>query len=409
MMILTERLRAQVDEYMADEQAGFRKDRSTTQQILALRLIAEKARRKNKKIYNCFVDFQKAFDSIDQSVTWAVLESYGVDHRLIMLLKDINENAQAAVRVCGQLGNWFRTSRGTRQGDPISPTVFITDLERAMDKVKDDEGVSVHGVRINNLRFADDIDIIAEDEDTLEKTVQTLSEEGKRYGLVMNIDKTKTMVFGDKQIPRKVRVDGVELDNVEQFTYLGSNVTHDLDCSKELAVRIAKATANLKALDKIWKSKAITLETKLSILKTCVFSSMLYGCETWTITKHCGRRILTFERKCYRKVLRIGWMQKVTNEELYQRIQLKENLLQKVIQRKLRLFGHICRMHDNRKIKTLVFGMMDGSNKRGRPHREWADDIVEWCGASLQELSHCALDRQLWATIVMAASDTNGR
>ena len=74
------------------------------------------------------------------------------------------------MRVCGQEGSWFATSRGTRQGDPISPTVFIADLERAMDKVKNgEEGISVHGIRINNLRFADDIDIIAEDESTLAK------------------------------------------------------------------------------------------------------------------------------------------------------------------------------------------------------------------------------------------------
>ena len=121
------------------------------------------------------------------------------------------------------------------------------------------------------------------------------------------------------------------------------------------------------------------------------------------------RKILAFERKCYRKILRIGWMQKVTNEELYAKIQSKENLLQKVIQRKLRLFGHICRMADTRKIKTLVFGIMDGPSKRGRPHKEWADDIVGWCGVSLQDLSHSALDRNKWTAIVKEASDTSGR
>jgi len=99
---------------------------------------------------------------------------------------------------------------------------------------------------------------------------------------------------------------------------------------------------------------------------------------------------------------------KVTNEKLYRNIQLAETLLQKVIQRNLRLFGHICRMNNNRKIKTLVFGTMDGSNRRGRPHREWSDDIEQWCGATLQELSNAALDRQRWAAIVTMASDTNG-
>ena len=132
-------------------------------------------------------------------------------------------------------------------------------------------------------------------------------------------------------------------------------------------------------------------------------------CEAWVLTKEPERRILAFERKCYRKILRIAWSQKVSNEELYRRIQPKENLMQKIIQRKLRLFGHICRMSNDRKIKTLMFGIMDGPNKRGRPHREWADDIVDWCGATLQELSHSALDRIKWNNTVKKALDTYGR
>jgi len=140
------------------------------------------------------------------------------------------------VKVCGQEGSWFATSRGTRQGDPISPTVFIADLERSIDKVKNgEEGKSVHGIRINNLRFADDIDIIAEDESTLERTVHSLHKEAMRYRLVMNADKTKTMAFGDKQISSKICIDGTELENVEKFIYLGSNMTYDLDCSNEIA------------------------------------------------------------------------------------------------------------------------------------------------------------------------------
>src|SRR6218665_798871 len=85
---------------------------------------------------------------------------------------------------------------------------------------------------------------------------------------------------------------------------------------------------------------------------------------------------MAFERKCYRKILRIGWTQKVTNTDLYGRIQLKENILQKLIGRKLGLFGHICRMHNNRKIKELMFGRIEDTNKREKPHREWQDEII---------------------------------
>jgi len=141
MMVLLERLKAQMEPYLSEEQAGFRRDRNTTHQILILRLIAEKAKRKGRHILNCFIDFRKAFDSIKHDVTWATLRSYGVGARLIRILQNICEVSQSAVRVGGELGDWFITTVGTRQGDPISPTTFIWYLERVMDSVRDSTGI----------------------------------------------------------------------------------------------------------------------------------------------------------------------------------------------------------------------------------------------------------------------------
>src|SRR6218665_1810144 len=118
-----------------------------------------------------------------------------------------------AAKVHGELGPWFYTNRGTRQGDPISPDLFTTLLERVLDKTRERlGGVVISGTRINNLCFADDIDLIDEDE-------QRLNDEGKRYGLNMNFEKTKTMVFGEKDWPRKMEIDGNQLENVVKFTY----------------------------------------------------------------------------------------------------------------------------------------------------------------------------------------------
>ena len=117
-------------------------------------------------------------------------------------------------------------------------------------------------------------------------------------------------------------------------------------------------------------------------------------------------KILAFERKRYRKILRIGWMQKVTNAELYRRIDLTENLMEKIITRKLELFGHICRMKNDRKSKSVVFGRLEGTNKRGWPHKEWMDNITEWCGASIQELYHAAFEKQKWRRITRTTSGT---
>ena len=120
--------------------------------------------------------------------------------------------------------------------------------------------MKISGPRINNLAFADDIDLIEEDALRLEETTRTLNEEGKRYGLNMNFEKTKTMVFGEKEPTGKLLIDGRHLDNVEQFTCLGSNTTYDLDNMREVRTRLAKATAALKAMEKVWKSRSIAID-----------------------------------------------------------------------------------------------------------------------------------------------------
>jgi len=114
--VLLERLKAQMEMHLSEEQAGFRRHRSTVHQILILRLIAEKAKRKGRHIINCFIDFQKALDLIKHDIIWATFRSIGVGTRLVEILQNISERAKSAVRVGGELGDWFRTLVGTRQG-----------------------------------------------------------------------------------------------------------------------------------------------------------------------------------------------------------------------------------------------------------------------------------------------------
>ncbi|XP_067122209.1 uncharacterized protein [Centruroides vittatus] len=125
---------------------------------------------------------------------------------------------------------------------------YISLLERVTNKMTQEmQGTSVHGVKFNNIRFADDIVII---EEQLEKTLRLLNEERKRYGLTIDSEKAQTMIFGDNTT-RNILVDRKEIENVESFTYLGSKLTYKLDCKKEIAIRIAKAKTNVKAMDKI--------------------------------------------------------------------------------------------------------------------------------------------------------------
>ena len=401
LTVLLNRLKSHLDPYLSEEQAGFRKDRSTVHQILTLRLLAEKAKRQGKKIYNCFIDFQKAFDTIKHEVIWATLKSYGVETKMVTLLQKIYEKAQAAVRVGNENGEWFGTDVGTRQGDPLSPLLFIAYLDRVIDQVRENAcGVNIGGIRISNLRFADDIDLIDEDIDSLQCQIEQTTEAAEQAGLLVHTKKTKTMVFGERNIDSNIQVAGETIENVDKFEYLGSVLTWDNNCSEGIKRRIGKATGAMASLKHIWNSKKLRIDNKLKLLTTCVFSVLLYASETWTLKETDKKKLLAFEMKCYRRILKINWRDLIQNEDIRKRISKEKTIIDTIRKRKLGLFGHICRMDDNRLIKHVVFSRMDGKSRRGRPCREWMDDITEWCQRSGQDLFHLAQDRRAWKNLI---------
>ena len=371
LIILLNRLKHQLEPHLSEEQAGFRKDRITVHQILTLRLIAEKAKRHGKKIYNCFIDFQKAFDTIKQKVIWAALRSYGVEEKMVTLLKKIYEKAQSTVRIGKHQGGWFHTDLGTRQGDPLSPLLFITYLERVMDHVKESNcGIRIGGMLINNLRFADDIDLIDEDYKSLQEQLEKTRAVAEQAGLIVNVGKTKTMVFGDRKIEQEIWVGRKNVENVDKFEYLGSLITWDNNCSEEIRRRIGKAAGTMASLRHVWNGKKLTIQNKIRILTTCVFSVLLYASETWTLKETGKKKLLAFEMKCYWRILRISWKDMMKNEDIRKTIAREETIIDTIKKRKLRLFGHICRMNDNRLIKHTIFAKVDGKPRRGRPCKE---------------------------------------
>jgi len=145
MTILTERLRNLLEEHLSDELAGFRKDRSTTDSHVETN--SEEGKAQGQTDIQLLCRLQKGVRLRGPGNYLGRSKSYGVDHKLINLLKDINETSQVVVRVDGERYPWFNTNRGTRQGDPISPTVFIADLKGAKDRNKERQsGITVHSI-----------------------------------------------------------------------------------------------------------------------------------------------------------------------------------------------------------------------------------------------------------------------
>ena len=173
------------------------------------------------------------------------------------------------------------------------------------DALEDHEGtVSIGGRTITNLRFADDIDGLAREEEGLANLVERLDKASTAYGMEISAEKTKLMSNNTSGINTEIKVNRQKLETVKSFKYLGSVIT-DEGSKPELLCRIAQATAALTRLKPIWIDRSISLSSKIRLMRSLVTSIFLYACESWTLTAELQRRIQAIEMRCYRKTILI--------------------------------------------------------------------------------------------------------
>ena len=183
LKIILNRLQAQAEESIAEEQAGFRAGRSTTEQIFNRRILFEKNLQHQQNLYRVFIDFKEAFDRVWHEALWATMRKCIINTRIIRAIENLYGKAQSAVLFNGSTGEWFRTTVGVRQGCLLSPILFNIFLERIICKALDDhEGSFIIGRRlITNFRFADDIVVNAEEEEEACVLVDRLDTTATRY------------------------------------------------------------------------------------------------------------------------------------------------------------------------------------------------------------------------------------
>ena len=210
LKVILNRLKPQAEKIIAEEQAGFRAGSSTTEQIFNLRILCEKYFQRQQDLYHNFIDFKKAFDRVWHAALWATMKKYSISTNLIQVIKNLYNKATSAVLFNGSIGDWFRTTVGVRQGCLLSPTFFNIFLERiTTDALEDHEGtVSIGGRTITNLRFADDIDGVAGDEEELANLVEHLDKASTAYGMEISAEKTKLMTNNTSGINTEVKVNG---------------------------------------------------------------------------------------------------------------------------------------------------------------------------------------------------------
>ena len=404
--ILLERIKTEVEKehVLRDEQAGFRQERSTTDQIATLRNIIEQSLEWNTTLYTIFVDFEKAFDSVDRDTLWKLLAYYGIPEKIIKLIRMAFEPSTCQVVHNGSLTEPFTITTGVRQGCLLSPFLFLIVIDWIMRETTRDRKRGLQWSMMEQLEdidYADDIALISQRHMDMKEKLLKLDEEARKTGLKINVKKTKSLRL-NHTIEATFTIQQDTIEEVQDFSYLGSAVSTEGGTDQDIRIRIGKAAGVFNTLRPIWRSTKLSLNTKLRIYNSNVKSVLLYGCETWRVLKSSMAKIQVFVNRCLRQILGVRWYDKLRNEELW-RSTAQEPIMQQIKRRKWRWLGHTLRKPADNVTRRGLRWTPQGKRKRGRPKTTWrrsTEAEAKVAGLTWGQLERKAQDRGGWRTLV---------
>ena len=293
--ILTRRIEKKIDEALFSEQAGFRSNHRTTDHIHTENMLREKCRDFNLPTCLIFVDFEKAFDSVEFDAIMKSLIYQGIELQYIHLLKDIYSNCTSNIAL-NEMKTTFDINKGVRQGDTISPKLFTNCLEYIFRNINwDTKGININGEILHRLKFADDIVLISDNLKNTKSMLDDLHKECIKCGLRINMSKTKLM-YNPKISHAPIQLRGETIQLVQNYVYLGQNIClQDTNQTMEINRRIRLGWATFGKLNSIMKGDLpICLKTKEYNQR--VIPTITYGSETWTTSQKMENKIRTTQR-----------------------------------------------------------------------------------------------------------------
>ncbi|KAI5707335.1 hypothetical protein M8J77_000363 [Diaphorina citri] len=331
-----------------------------------------------------------------------------IPKKLINLIKACMTTAQCKVRVNGQLSDTFEVRTGLKQGDCLSPILFNIILERAIRRVTTmNTGIEI-GRKVNILAYADDIILISDSKEGIKSLVRSLTEETTPVGLVINVEKTKYMHFtrGANLQPGMLEIDGKKYEKVHNFKYLGANIDSKNRTEEEIYARIKSGNRTKFALKKMLSSKLLSHTSKLRIYKTLILPVVLYGAETWTLTKKLENKLKVFEnsvlRQIYGPINENGEWRRRRNREL-RALYDNPDIVTTIKTRRLQWYGHVMR-GSNELARDVLIGEVQGRRLPGRPRIRWIDSVNEVMQSTgLREADW--EDRTIWRRKLVEAMD----
>ena len=390
--VIKNRIEKQLDEHQPREQAGFRSGYSTTDHLQVLNQVIEKSNEYKEPLYIAFVDYEKAFDSVEHEDILNALEKHQIPTVYIETLASMYRNGTAQVKVDNNMSKPFDIRRGVRQGDTLSPNMFNSGLEQVFRRLNwQDKGININGEKLSNLRFADDVALLSRSLNELQDMINELQEESEKIGLKANMEKTK-IIINSHATKGSIKMRGEELQIVDEVVYLGQQITMKSSRSGEIQRRISAGWIAFAKYRKILKSN-IPICLKRKIYHGCIEPVITYGSQVWALNKRLVSKLRTTQRSMERAIIGVTKRDHLTNKKVRE-LSGTNDIISTIKKLKWSWAGHIARMKDNRWTQRTTEWIPIGQKReRARPMTRWDDEIIKFMGVTWIRK---AQDRKLW-------------
>ena len=376
-------------------QNGFRKGRSTTSHILALRRIVEELKNHDMEAVLTFINFRKAFDCINCSQMYQILEAYGIPPDVVAAIRVMYENTSAVVITPEGETEQFSIDTGVLQGDPLAPFLFIICLDYALrSAITDSDGLTLKRRRssrhtvvvLPDLDYADDIALLENSIKSAQDLLIHVEKTCQDVGLFLNAPKTKYMHLNPSTNTTLVSSDGSPIELVQDFKYLGGYT----DSGYDMNTRIGQAWSALNSLDRVWKA-SIKKEKKLKVFKASVKTILLYGSDSWSPNVALSKKLDGSYTKMLRTIYNISWRAHITNKSLYGHLPRISTVVKC---RRLVLAGHVSR--HNEPAGLVLLWSPEVKRRVGRPYITIKTLLEKDTGLSGTQLLVPMEDRASW-------------
>jgi len=436
--VLLSRLQQAANKVLPESQSGFRANRSTMDPIFTLRQLQEKSIEQQQPLYMVFIDFTKAFDTVDRNMLWKVLEHYGCPDNIVKIMQEFHNGMQATVRVDGDTTESFPVCHGVKQGCVLAPTLFGIYLAAVLEVASNNscdvqKGVYLRSrtdgnlfnlarlraeskcreICVDELLYADDSALVAQSLEDLQAMLDRFVAASVALGLTINIKKTEVLYQpapGDPHQDPDLYIHGEPVKSVSSFTYLGSVVSSDNSIDLEITRRVQSAASAFGALEtRVWSQRGIKLATKCKLYRVFVLPCLLYSAETYTLYRRHTKKLTTIQLRHLRNIMGISWQDRISNGEVLQKANMQsvEAILTKT---QLRWAGHVVRMEEDRLPKAVLYGeLTTGKRKRGGQKLRYKDVLkrhLKTADIDVETWEKKAEDRNLWRKKITDAGNT---